>query len=143
LGLGVGAEFLAEALKFMAGAALPSFQNLRLLYSYDPTIEVWNFIKDILLITIVVSVLVHMSVQVGRGISKILGHRGETAILIISILIMGLILEEIDQRKFQEEWQQRHSQKNVNPATERSRQKDSVDQMIKHATEFFLRQVHG
>jgi len=41
--LGVGAEFLAECLKFMAGATLRTIQTLILLYSFDPMGEVWSF----------------------------------------------------------------------------------------------------
>jgi hypothetical protein len=109
ISLGVGAEFLAECLKFMAGATLRAIQKLILLYSFDPTGEVWSFVKDMLLISVIVAVLIYASVHVGKAIGRMLDHRGETAILIISILITGLILEEIDQKKYQKEWEQKHS----------------------------------
>jgi len=107
--LGVGAEFLAECLKFMAGATLRTVQKLILLYSFDPTGEVWFFVKDMLVIGVVVALLIYASVRVGKAIGNILHHKGETVILIISILITGLILEEIDQKKYQKEWEQKHS----------------------------------
>ena|ERR1700728_1957443 len=115
LALGVGAEFLAEGLKFMAGAAFRTFQDLILLYSLDPMRETWFFIKDMLLIGVIVGALIYASVRVGKAIGKILHHRGETTILIISILITGLILEEIDQKKYQKEWEQKHSSELIRP----------------------------
>ena len=107
--LGVGAEFLAECLKFMAAATLRTIQQLILLYSFDPIGQVWSFVKDMLLIGVIVAVLIYASVHVGKAIGKILHHKGQTIILIISILITGLILEEIDQKKYQKEWEQKHS----------------------------------
>jgi hypothetical protein len=115
IGLGVGAEFLAEFLKFMAGATLRRLQELMLLYSVDPMREVWTFVKDILLFGVIVGVLIYASVRVVRAIDKILNHKGETAILIISILITGLILEEIDQKKYQKEWDKKHSAEIIRP----------------------------
>ena len=109
VGLGVGAEFLAEGLKFMAGAAWRTVDRLILLYSFNPKGELWYCVKDMLLIGFVVLVLSYASVRVGKAIGKILHHKGETVILIISILITGLILEEIDQKKYQSEWEQKHS----------------------------------
>ena len=105
----MGAEFLAECLKFMAGAALRTIQNLILLYPFDPAGEVWSFTKNMLVIGVVVSVLILGSVHVGKAIGKILNHKGEAVILIISILITGLILEEVDQKKYQKEWERKHS----------------------------------
>ena len=107
--LGVGAEFLAEGLKFMAGTAWRTVDRLILLYSFNPKGEVWYCVKDMLLIGAIVLVLSYASVRVGKAISKILHHKGETVILIISILITGLILEEIDQKKYQKEWEHKHS----------------------------------
>jgi len=87
----------------------PQRQQLILLYSFDPTGEVWSFVKDMLLIGVIGTVLIYASVHVGKAIGKILHHKGETVMLIISILITGLILEEIDQKKYQKEWEQKHS----------------------------------
>jgi membrane-bound metal-dependent hydrolase YbcI (DUF457 family) len=115
IGLGVGAEFLADCLKFMAGAALRTLQDLILLYSLDPIKEVWSFVKDMLLIGVIVGVLIYASVWVAKAIGRILHHRGETVILIISILITGLILEEIDQKKYQKELFQKHSMEIIRP----------------------------
>ena len=75
IGLGVGAEFLAECLKFIAGAGLRTIQELILLYSFDPMREVWSFVKEMLLIGLIVGVLIYASVRVGKAISKILHHR--------------------------------------------------------------------
>jgi uncharacterized membrane protein len=68
-----------------------------------------------LLIGVIVGVLIYASVWVAKAISKILHHRGETVILIISILITGLILEEIDQKKYQKELFQKHSTEIIRP----------------------------
>lgn len=48
--LGVAAEFLAESLKFIAGAALRSLQMLVELFTYRPAHESWGFIQDMALI---------------------------------------------------------------------------------------------
>jgi hypothetical protein len=115
IGLGVGAEFIAESLKFMAGAALRTLNELILLYSFNPIDEVWSFVKDMVLIVVIVGGLIWASVFVGKAIGNILNHKGETIVLIISILITGLILEEIDQKKYQEEWDRKHSAERIRP----------------------------
>jgi hypothetical protein len=42
--------------------------------------EVWSFVKDMLLIGVIVAVLIYASVRVGKAIGKILHHKGETVI---------------------------------------------------------------
>jgi hypothetical protein len=102
------AEFLAESLKFMAGAALRSLQMLVELFTYRPAHESWAFIQDMALICVVLGVLIYASKWVANWTRSILHHRNETAFLIVSILIAGLILEEIDQHKYQREWEEKH-----------------------------------
>ena len=106
--LGVAAEFLAESLKFMAGAALRSLQMLVELFTYRPAHESWAFIQDMALICVVLAVLIYASKWVANWTRSILHHRNETAFLIVSILIAGLILEEVDQHKYQREWEEKH-----------------------------------
>jgi hypothetical protein len=109
--LGIAAEFLAEALKFMAGAAYRAVDTFFLLVNdwSDVPHQLWLLVKDDLsLITLIVCALTFTTYWVAKTIEKLLGHKKQTALIIVSILITGLILENAAQRTFQEQYEKAH-----------------------------------